>query len=86
MQRKSAELPSVCTNERNSRFLASSCIWDTGLSLGLGESVLIGGTFTDATLIDEETGAVRIGKVLTTSVAPCRGFMETAKSQGQRAL
>jgi N-methylhydantoinase A len=35
----------------------------------------IGGTFTDATLIDEETGAVAIAKVLTTPSDPSEGFM-----------
>ena len=36
----------------------------------------IGGTFTDATLIDEETGEVAIAKVLTTPADPSEGFME----------
>src|SRR3954449_9223582 len=36
----------------------------------------IGGTFTDATLIDEETGAVSIAKVLTTPSDPSEGFMQ----------
>jgi N-methylhydantoinase A len=35
----------------------------------------IGGTFTDATLIDEESGAVSIAKVLTTPADPSEGFM-----------
>jgi len=35
----------------------------------------IGGTFTDATLIDEETGGVAIAKVLTTPSDPSEGFM-----------
>ena len=35
----------------------------------------IGGTFTDATLIDEETGAVSIAKVLSTPADPSLGFM-----------
>ena len=35
----------------------------------------IGGTFTDATLIDEETGDVAIAKVLTTPADPSEGFM-----------
>ena len=39
-------------------------------------AVDIGGTFTDATLIDEETGAVSIAKVLTTPADPSEGFME----------
>lgn len=36
----------------------------------------IGGTFTDATLIDEETGEVAIAKVLTTPADPSEGFMQ----------
>ena len=36
----------------------------------------IGGTFTDATLIDEETGSVAIAKVLTTPADPSEGFMQ----------
>jgi N-methylhydantoinase A len=36
----------------------------------------IGGTFTDATLLDEVTGEVRIGKVSTTPRDPAQGFME----------
>jgi N-methylhydantoinase A len=39
-------------------------------------AVDIGGTFTDATLIDEETGAVSIAKTLTTPADPSEGFME----------
>ena len=35
----------------------------------------IGGTFTDATLVDEVTGEVRIGKVPTTPDDPADGFM-----------
>ena len=35
----------------------------------------IGGTFTDATLIDEETGRVSIAKVSTTPSDPSIGFM-----------
>lgn len=35
----------------------------------------VGGTFTDATLIDEETGEISIGKVLTTPADPSEGFM-----------
>ncbi len=45
----------------------------------------IGGTFTDATLIDEETGAVSIAKVLTTPSDPSEGFMaavERALAEG----
>ena len=39
-------------------------------------AVDIGGTFTDATRIDEETGAVSIAKVLTTPADPAEGFMQ----------
>ena len=39
----------------------------------------IGGTFTDATLIDEETGAVSIAKVLSTPTDPSLGFMAAAE-------
>jgi len=35
----------------------------------------IGGTFTDAALVDGETGQVRVVKVLTTPEDPARGFM-----------
>jgi N-methylhydantoinase A len=36
----------------------------------------IGGTFTDATLVDDETGAVSIAKVSSTPADPSAGFME----------
>jgi len=39
----------------------------------------IGGTFTDATLIDEETGGVAIAKVLTTPSDPSEGFMQAVE-------
>ena len=39
----------------------------------------IGGTFTDATLIDEESGAVSIAKVLSTPADPSLGFMAAAE-------
>ncbi len=39
----------------------------------------IGGTFTDATLVDEETGAVRIAKVASTPRDPSAGFMEATR-------
>jgi N-methylhydantoinase A len=39
----------------------------------------IGGTFTDATLIDEETGSVSIAKVLTTPSDPSEGFMQAVE-------
>jgi N-methylhydantoinase A len=38
----------------------------------------IGGTFTDAILVDESTGRSWIGKVATTPADPSRGFMEAA--------
>src|SRR5215471_5010625 len=41
----------------------------------------IGGTFTDAALVDAETGQVRVVKVLTTPDDPARGFM-TALERG----
>src|SRR5207244_1735415 len=39
----------------------------------------IGGTFTDATLIDEETGEIRIAKVLSTPREPSEGFINSAE-------
>jgi N-methylhydantoinase A len=39
----------------------------------------IGGTFTDAMLIDERTGAVSIAKVLSTPADPSLGFMAAAE-------
>jgi N-methylhydantoinase A len=39
----------------------------------------IGGTFTDATLIDETSGAVSIAKVLTTPSDPSEGFMHAVE-------
>ena len=41
----------------------------------------IGGTFTDATLIDEETGGVAIAKVLTTPSDPSEGFMQAVNDR-----
>ena len=41
----------------------------------------IGGTFTDAALVDAETGQVRVVKVLTTPEDPAEGFM-TALERG----
>lgn len=35
----------------------------------------VGGTFTDATLIDEASGDIRIGKVLSTPADPSEGFL-----------
>src|SRR4051794_36303798 len=49
-------------------------------------AVDIGGTFTDATLIDEETGRVAIAKVLSTPADPSGGFMaavERALAEGE---
>ncbi|HZO97613.1 MAG TPA: hydantoinase/oxoprolinase family protein [Gaiellaceae bacterium] len=42
-------------------------------------AVDIGGTFTDATLIDEESGRVSIAKTLTTPADPSEGFMAAAE-------
>src|SRR5205823_654451 len=39
----------------------------------------IGGTFTDATLLDEVSGALRIAKVSTTPGDPSIGFMEAVR-------
>jgi N-methylhydantoinase A len=39
----------------------------------------IGGTFTDATLLDEASGAVRNAKVATTPHDPSEGFLEAAR-------
>ncbi|MBM3676360.1 MAG: hydantoinase/oxoprolinase family protein [Actinobacteria bacterium] len=39
----------------------------------------IGGTFTDATLVDDATGRVSIAKVLTTPSDPSEGFMQAAE-------
>jgi N-methylhydantoinase A len=49
-------------------------------------AVDIGGTFTDATLIDEEAGRVALAKVLSTPADPSEGFMhavERALADGQ---
>jgi N-methylhydantoinase A len=49
-------------------------------------AVDIGGTFTDATLIDEESGRVAIAKTLTTPSDPSEGFMravERALAEGE---
>jgi N-methylhydantoinase A len=43
--------------------------------VGVRVAIDIGGTFTDATLIDEETGSVSIAKVLSTPADPSEGFM-----------
>jgi N-methylhydantoinase A len=45
----------------------------------------IGGTFTDATLVDEESGAVRIAKVSSTPRDPSLGFMEATRRILDRA-
>jgi N-methylhydantoinase A len=42
-------------------------------------AVDIGGTFTDATLIDEESGRVSIAKTLTTPADPSEGFMSAVE-------
>ncbi|HJU48146.1 MAG TPA: hydantoinase/oxoprolinase family protein [Gaiellaceae bacterium] len=46
---------------------------------GVRVAIDIGGTFTDATLIDEETGGVAIAKVLTTPADPSEGFMQAVE-------
>ena len=46
----------------------------------------IGGTFTDAALVDGDTGAIRVVKVLTTPEDPAQGFMaalERGLAEGQ---
>jgi N-methylhydantoinase A len=45
------------------------------MSQAVRVAIDIGGTFTDATLIDEESGTVSIAKVLTTPADPSEGFM-----------
>src|SRR5437588_2908133 len=49
--------------------------------MGARLGVDIGGTFTDLVVVDETTGAVRVGKVLTTSKDPAQGV-----EQGVQAL
>lgn len=44
--------------------------------MGYRLGIDIGGTFTDATLIDETTGEMRIGKVSSTPKDPSLGFLE----------
>jgi N-methylhydantoinase A len=44
----------------------------------------IGGTFTDATLVDEATGEIRIGKVSTTPRDPSVGFLEATRRMLER--
>ena len=47
----------------------------------------IGGTFTDATLVDEATGEIRIGKVPTTPRDPSQGFLDaTRRMLGQARI
>jgi N-methylhydantoinase A len=45
----------------------------------------IGGTFTDATLVDERTGEIRIGKVPTTPRDPSQGFLEATRRMLRQA-
>src|SRR6185312_8116887 len=45
------------------------------MSRGVRVAIDIGGTFTDATLIDEQSGAASIAKVLSTPADPSEGFM-----------
>ncbi|HXD96723.1 MAG TPA: hydantoinase/oxoprolinase N-terminal domain-containing protein, partial [Candidatus Acidoferrum sp.] len=40
----------------------------------------IGGTFTDLVVIDERTGAIRVGKVLTTAKDPAHGVEQGVQS------
>src|SRR5262245_16742973 len=57
-----------------------------GPALSVRLAVDIGGTFTDATLIDEQTGRVAIAKVLSTPADPSGGFMaavERALAEGE---
>src|SRR5437016_1101361 len=49
--------------------------------MGARLGVDIGGTFTDLVVVDETTGSVRVGKVLTTSKDPAQGV-----EQGVQAL
>ena len=46
---------------------------------GVRVAVDIGGTFTDATLIDEASGSVSIAKVLSTPADPSEGFMQAVE-------
>src|SRR5213079_1901297 len=48
-------------------------------NLSVRIAVDIGGTFTDATLVDEQTGRVAIAKTLTTPVDPSEGFMHAVE-------
>src|SRR5262249_14889399 len=45
----------------------------------------IGGTFTDATLLDKETGDVTIDKVASTPSDPSVGFLEATLSSLEKA-
>ncbi len=45
----------------------------------------VGGTFTDATLVDEATGEIRIGKVPTTPRDPSQGFLAATRRLLQQA-
>ncbi len=45
----------------------------------------IGGTFTDGTLVDEATGEVRIGKILTTPADPSDGFLALVRRMVKEA-
>src|SRR6185312_7697446 len=49
------------------------------VALTVRVAVDIGGTFTDATLIDEESGTVSIAKTLTTPTDPSEGFMRAVE-------
>src|SRR5262245_50686614 len=45
----------------------------------------IGGTFTDAILVDEVSGAIHVAKAPTTPEAPARGFMDVVGRLLERA-
>ena len=67
---RSREEPPRAASRRRSHSRHGSCpmtAWRVGID--------IGGTFTDAALVDGETGQVRVVKVLTTPEDPARGFM-----------
>ena len=45
----------------------------------------IGGTFTDATLINERTGEIQVGKVSSTPSDPSLGFLEAVHRMLQKS-
>ena len=70
--RARAKTPGRPTNATRGKVISVTA-WRVGID--------IGGTFTDAALVDSETGQVRVVKVLTTPEDPARGFM-TALERG----